>query len=528
MIQYILECIAFQLVFLIIYDFFLKRETFFQGNRFYLIGTYLVSLVLPLIKIDTFTAIIPEQYYYTRPQFLFQLDEVTVAADGAKNWLAGISWEQGLLFSGMILTFLLFAYKLYKIWKLRKEGNVAFFPNYTRIVIAKSDLAFSFFRSIFLGDKVIEKEHQHIIAHELVHIKQRHSLDLLFFELMRILNWYNPLVYIYQKRISELHEFIADAKVAKNNRQAQYQSILSQVFQTENISFINQFFNSSLTKKRIVMLQKSRSKKIWKFKYLLIVPLIIGMLFYSSCEQEDPVREVSSLQDKITEITREIESKEALTDEEKQALQLMIVQSYTNSNEGLTQPQREIIEEQISNLLDGRISFIDHFFNDGKLDANIEILTDSYNQLVQERQRLLNNAIYKTPILDQELTTLNKKIFSAVEVPFAVIDEVPVFPGCEDAADQRACFNEKIQTHVRKHFRYPQAAQEAGIQGKVYVRFVVGKDGSITDIKKRGPNPILEAEVERIISKLPRMKPGKQGGEPVNVPFSLPVVFKLK
>lgn len=516
MIQYILECIAFQLVFLMIYDFFLKRETFFQGNRFYLIGTYLVSLVLPLIKIDTFTAIIPEQYYYTRPQFLFQLDEVTVTGDGSQNWLAGISWEQGLLFIGMLLAFLLFASKLYKIWKLRKEGKIAFFPKYTRIVIAKSDLAFSFFKSIFLGDQVIEKQHQNIIAHELVHMKQRHTLDLLFFELMRILNWYNPLVYIYQKRISELHEFIADAKVAKNNRQAQYQSLLAHVFQTENISFINQFFNSSLTKKRIVMLQKSRSKSIWKFKYLLIVPLVMGMLFYSSCEREEEQNTDTQLLSKIEQLRDEIKAKEALSEKEIVELTNML-NSIRPKVDGLSIKDDKFLSSK----------------GEMKINSSINEAQSKYLELLMDRNRSEVYTIDKGPIIDYLELELKKlkgetQIKSTNEVAFTKIDEVPVFPGCEEAADPRACFNEKIQEHIRKHFNYPQEAQEKGIQGKVYVRFVIGTDGSITDIKKRGPDPILEAEVERIISRLPRMTPGMQGGEPTNVPFSLPVVFKLK
>ena len=119
-----------------------------------------------------------------------------------------------------------------------------------------------------------------------MHIKQGHTWDLLFFELMRIIGWFNPLVYVYQSRTAELHEFIADAHVGKDFKSEHYQQLLSQVFQTEHISFINQFFTQSLIKKRIVMLQKSKSKKVWQLKYLLLVPVVLGMLFYTSCELE--------------------------------------------------------------------------------------------------------------------------------------------------------------------------------------------------------------------------------------------------
>ena len=115
-----------------------------------------------------------------------------------------------------------------------------------------------------------------------------------------------------------------------------------------------------------------------------------------------------------------------------------------------------------------------------------------------------------------------------VDVPFAVIEDVPVFPGCEGASDKRACFNEMMQKHIRKNFRYPEIAQEMGVQGRVNVMFTIQKDGSIGNIRYRGPDKNLEAEALRIIEKLPRMTPGKQRGRAVRVPFSIPITFKLQ
>ncbi len=114
-------------------------------------------------------------------------------------------------------------------------------------------------------------------------------------------------------------------------------------------------------------------------------------------------------------------------------------------------------------------------------------------------------------------------------IPFAVIEDVPVFPGCENVtkAEKRACFEQKIQAHVVKNFKYPEISVEMGIQGKVYVQFIINVDGNITNIKSRGPDQLLEKEAERIIAALPQMTPGKQRGMPVKVPFSIPVTFKL-
>lgn len=116
-----------------------------------------------------------------------------------------------------------------------------------------------------------------------------------------------------------------------------------------------------------------------------------------------------------------------------------------------------------------------------------------------------------------------------VEVPFAVIEDIPVFPGCEDVAksQRRDCFQHKMEEHITKYFTYPESALELGIQGKVFVVFIIDANGYIAGIRSRGPDKILEKEAERIISKLPKMIPGKQRGKPVRVPYSVPIVFKL-
>jgi protein TonB len=117
-----------------------------------------------------------------------------------------------------------------------------------------------------------------------------------------------------------------------------------------------------------------------------------------------------------------------------------------------------------------------------------------------------------------------------IDVPFAVIEDVPIFPGCERVkkSERRNCFQEKMNKHIRKNFRYPEIAQEMGIQGRVYVNFIIAKDGKITNIRMRGPDKNLEKEAQRIIAKLPSMTPGKQRGRPVRVPFSIPITFRLQ
>jgi protein TonB len=158
-------------------------------------------------------------------------------------------------------------------------------------------------------------------------------------------------------------------------------------------------------------------------------------------------------------------------------------------------------------------------------------------EVVEDEVEVEETVIESTESSEEDVVEVDDLIVEDFEedisVPFAVIEDVPIFPGCENTKAQgataiRACFNEMMQKHIRRNFRYPEMAQEMGIQGRVFVQFTIMKDGSIGNIRYRGPDKSLEAEALRIIQKLPNMIPGKQRGRPVKVPFSIPITFKLQ
>ena len=153
-------------------------------------------------------------------------------------------------------------------------------------------------------------------------------------------------------------------------------------------------------------------------------------------------------------------------------------------------------------------------------------------EVVEDEEEIEETIIESTETDQEEIVEIVEveEEFEDVDVPFAVIEDVPIYPGCErvSKSKRRDCFQEQINKHIRKNFRYPEIAQEMGIQGRVYINFVIDKDGSITSIRMRGPDKNLEKEAQRIISKLPRMTPGKQRGRAVRVPFSIPITFRLQ
>ena len=160
--------------------------------------------------------------------------------------------------------------------------------------------------------------------------------------------------------------------------------------------------------------------------------------------------------------------------------------------------------------------------NKSKSKKDFDPVTNFDRAFEKYIRSLINKKFPKDSIIEEE--------FEDIDVPFAVIEDVPIFPGCESVAksQRRACFQDKINQHIRRNFRYPEIAQEMGIQGRVYVNFIIAKDGSITNIRMRGPDKNLENEAQRIISRLPQMTPGKQRGRAVRVPFSIPITFRLQ
>jgi protein TonB len=154
--------------------------------------------------------------------------------------------------------------------------------------------------------------------------------------------------------------------------------------------------------------------------------------------------------------------------------------------------------------------------------------------VVEDEEEVEETVIESTETNEDEIIEVEEveieEEFDDVDVPFAVIEDVPIFPGCEKVSksERRNCFQQQMNKHIRKNFRYPEIAQEMGIQGRVYVNFIISKDGSITNIRMRGPDKNLEKEAQRIISRLPTMTPGKQRGRAVRVPFSIPITFRLQ
>ena len=280
MINYIIQVMLFQVLFLIVYDFVLSKETFFAKNRWYLLMSAIMSFCIPFIQIPSFQKVVSNGVRILLPEIVLSPQNMIEKTEVYQNFNGGliVFWLGFLFFLG------LFSFKVYKLIILIIKNSIEKKDSYTLIMLPNSKKAFSFFNYIFLGTDINELEKEKIISHELIHCKQKHSLDLLFFESLKILMWFNPLLYIYQKRITTVHEYISDAIILKSADKKLYMNTLvNQLFDVENISFVNQFYKHSQLKKRIMMITKEKSNKMKQTKYLLLVPILASMLFYTAC-----------------------------------------------------------------------------------------------------------------------------------------------------------------------------------------------------------------------------------------------------
>ncbi|SCW54864.1 M56 family metallopeptidase [Mucilaginibacter sp. NFR10] len=279
-LYYLLEANLYLCVFYAGYCLFLNKETHYTLNRIYLLLSCVISFVLPVVQIgwlkpvETATktiVIIPQTAYQTTVQ------KLTVQPTLTFNDILVYAYILGTI----VLTTVLFI-RLYQLVKLTKATKTLVNDKYKLINIEGSNTAFSFFNYLFIGTKT--QANNIIIRHELVHIRQKHSVDIVFLELIKIINWFNPLVYLLQISLKTIHEYIADEQTAAQESDAlSYSSFLvSNAYGLNGSPLAHSFFNYNLLKKRIIMLNQKRSGKLARLKYLVAVPICAGLLCAST------------------------------------------------------------------------------------------------------------------------------------------------------------------------------------------------------------------------------------------------------
>jgi hypothetical protein len=287
-IQYLFESSICLIVLYAFYYFFLRKETFFQLNRIYLLSSPFLALTIPIINIDLSALEAPAQYPILYPlvananaaqtQFWTQMNEPTPAFQ-----LTLADFLFGLYLVGALFMAVRLIIGLYRLFRIIRRSQRAQLDRYTLVETDPSIPAASFFSYIFWNQNTITDEKRIILEHEMVHVRQRHSIDVLLMEFWVILKWFNPLIYWFRNSLRETHEYIADHYMSRQMGSAyRYASFLAtQVHLSDSCHPLANNF-AAMIRKRLKMLARGQSSQWRTAKYFTAFPLIATLLLLFS------------------------------------------------------------------------------------------------------------------------------------------------------------------------------------------------------------------------------------------------------
>lgn len=436
----------------VVYRLLFRNSNRLLFNRFFLLTSMLLALAMPLLGLLSGTEL-PQMA--TLKQNMFggmMLSEVIVTPDG-QPVLPEVTvttnttpsrfslWQVvgGIYLIGVGVMTLLFLFKLGKLVALIIRSPKRKMSGCTAVFTGREQGSFSFFRYAFFPNENVDPD---IMRHEMSHISHHHSWDILFAEVMMILQWFNPFIYLYKKELQSLHEYQADRDVvATGVDKKNYMMLILQQCTAVDFSGMSNNFSLILTKKRIKMITRNeKAKGLW-WRLLATLPVLAILMIANT---------------KVT-------AQEQKADENAD----LALNGNTNS-------RRELVADVTSN--------------------------DSVFQTIKE---------------DLYQTLKDKSVNDSV---FQIVDEMPEFPGGVEA----------MMKYMAENVKYPEKAKDEEISGRVFISFVIEKDGSVSNVKVlRGIGGGCDEEAVRVISSMPKWKPGKQKGEAVRVSYQIPIMFKL-
>lgn len=486
-------------------------------NRAFLIVALGFSLILPAagVYIGRNT---PQIVSYK--QSLFQgimLDEVVITAEGVtistvndvkadenaaqvvaqkKAPLSLIGPMRLIWLIGAIVAALVFLFKLGKIIVIIIKSPKKKMPGYTAVFTGKEHGSYSFFNYAFFPNENVNEE---IVRHEMSHIAHHHSADILFVELMMIIQWFNPFIYLYKRELQSLHEYMADRDVVATGIDKQnYMMLILQQCTAVDFSNMSNNFSFLLTKKRIKMITQNKKAKGVVIKALLTLPLF-ALLLFANCKSNGQ-NKVSA--DKVTENAAEKESLTTIKLGEESYVSFADPMEISLDGTDYTLDINSVKNEKTFKLGDHKV-----------VAKNNHDERNSYTVTIDGKPFDLK---YIKDVITGEFPMDGYDIPESDVVMFA--DVMPEYPGGTNA----------MFDFIRKNVKYPESAKEKGIEGRVYVNFVIDKDGSISDIKVlRGLCKEIDEEAVRVVKAMPKWNPGMQDGEPVRVQYTLPFYFKI-
>lgn len=552
------------------YKLFCCRDTFFQWRRIALLSFLALSFLYPLMDMQAWVKEQPAINELADYYALMMLTEtntstatvvtapVAIPTPDLLDIIKFVYWIEILLLSAR------FMIQLSSIFRLVLKSKSINVDQISIRSLSEPANPFSFWQWIFIylpGLK--EDEKQEILTHEQTHVRQWHSIDVIISEIVNIICWMNPFAWLLKTEIRLNLEYLADHKVMESgtNKKAYQYHLLGLANQNRQTGLYNNF-NLSHLKNRIKMMNKKRTRTTGHIKYALFAPLTAALLLVSNIETV--ARTTERITNEVVETVAAIQTPKPGAVDTPAVYQdndqiFTIVEVMPEFVDGGMQGCLKFLmdntkypEQAKRDKISGKVSVKFVIEKDGSITDAKVVRTDNpvFNE---EALRVVNSmpkwkpgeqrgkevrVSYTVPVIfsldgkgyQKAMSTAKGNTKSnATQAQsdsdfdenqlFQIVEEMPEFPG-----GMGACLK-----FLMANTEYPEKAKAQKVEGKVSVKFVVEKDGSISNPQIiKGGNPLLNDEALRVVNSMPKWKPGKQRGKVVRVGYTVPIIFKLQ
>ena len=345
---YILKSAVCLSLFYLFYRLLLSKETFHRFNRIALLGILFLSLLIPFIEVTTAHQTELSQTVLTVEQLLMMAEAMDPAeVSVAQPEELSISWVQVLLLFylvGIIFFACRNLYSLSRLLLLIKSGKRERLKGGVRLIVLEREVApFSWMRYIVISRKDLEEDGREILIHEMAHIQNRHSIDLLVADICIFFQWFNPGIWLLKQELQNIHEYEADETVINEGIDAKdYQLLLIKKAVGTRLYSMANSFNHSKLKKRITMMLKEKSSPWARLKYLYVLPVAaIAVTAFARPEVSETVEEISAV--KVNDLTAIVETKVAESSGQLLPVQSVLKDSVNRKSKVAVQQMDELV-----------------------------------------------------------------------------------------------------------------------------------------------------------------------------------------
>ena len=510
------------------YKLLFRNSNRFQLNRIILLTISIFAFALPFIRIN-----IEGQHFQEMTSLkeemdvIFYSDAVIEETPVEANTLSVTDIISYIYIIGVVFFLMKFVYNIVKIYKIKAGKKIEVVDDVNFIYTNESHIPFSFLKNIYIPKDNLDAM---IIKHEMSHVKNYHSVDIILMEIMIAFQWFNPFIRMIKNELKSNHEFIADSEAIKDeDEKSNYMMLLLQQCTADDFSTIANNFSFLLTKKRITMITKNQKVKGSVIKVLLTLPVFaLLILLNTQCDNVKPNEEKQSAPAVETPVN-EVEQSNPASDVKSVSEVGNLTGTIYDSDTKEPMPAASVILEKDEKEFYNTTTDKNGNYKFTSIPAgtyDLKAWYEGYNTITVKNINVLANGFtfQDLGLLDGNKhkrecqQTKSQKAVVNQDSIYRVTEVMPQYPGGPN----------EMMRYIQENIKYPQSAKDNKIEGRVYVSFVVEKDGSITNAAvMRGFDKECDAEALRVISSMPKWNPGQHKGEVVRTQFAIPIIYKF-